>query len=354
MAQQIPKRHHVIPKLLLRNFTEDPGDKRSLLWRLDLASGKIHQAGRDNVAVIKHYYSVEGPSGERDPAPEVALSQIEGHVGPIIQGIVEPGGRLRRKDRFALGAFIALLYRRTPRGRSYLNFIDRQVSNLLFDLSVSDTHHFHQDMAELNPDRSPEEIETLRAQMRGRINRGEQIFSSTPDRELGMMFWRLESMAGDLAGGFEWTILRAAAQSQFVLSDAGLAIVDADPGQVDRGLSFASSPTVETTLPLSPTTCLVLWPKTPSGLHLPPGSLRRIACVERPATDQEVQSINLRSLAWSGQAVYASGAAALSPLKGLAKRNAALVKSYRPRGPKIWVGEERDGQAEWTGYAPDD
>jgi hypothetical protein len=209
-------------------------------------------------------------------------------------------------------------------------------------------------MAELNPDKSPEEIEALRRRLRGRINRGERLFDSTPDRELGMMFWHLESISVALAGGCEWTILRTNDQLPFVLGDAGLAIVDTDPSQIDRGLAFASSPTVETTLPLSPTTCLVLWPKTPSGLHLPTGSLRRIACVERPATDQEVQSLNLRSLAWSSQDVYASGAVALSPLKGLAKRNAALVKSYRPRGPKIWVGEERDGQDEWTGYSPDD
>ncbi len=56
------KRHHYVPRVLLRRFSSDPEADNPPLWRLDKKSGRPSRTSVANEAVIGHYYRIDEPT----------------------------------------------------------------------------------------------------------------------------------------------------------------------------------------------------------------------------------------------------------------------------------------------------
>ncbi len=54
------KRHHYVPKLLMRRFSTSPQARNPILWKLEKGSGKPSKTAIDGEAVVGHYYRVRG------------------------------------------------------------------------------------------------------------------------------------------------------------------------------------------------------------------------------------------------------------------------------------------------------
>jgi hypothetical protein len=80
-----PKRHHFVPQMLLRRFTDAAGylyfvDKRNL-------QGGVQAAKPENLLLEKHLYSKILRNGARDVTLERRYSKLEGVVNPLIDDI---------------------------------------------------------------------------------------------------------------------------------------------------------------------------------------------------------------------------------------------------------------------------
>ena len=116
MGANRPKRHHYIPKMLLKNFCDDEG----LLYVCDKKSGKCFSTNPKNVFVksklyVKHYISKATESYEY----EDSLSKIESNAEPAISNLIEQSrcGRNPQLDpelNNHFKKFVIALARRTP------------------------------------------------------------------------------------------------------------------------------------------------------------------------------------------------------------------------------------------------
>lgn len=113
------RRHHVVPRMLLKRFADLGGER---IWALDLERDEINKISVSQAPVVKDFYSwIDGPSGAgRDPWLEQWLAnEPEAKTGPILdklEGLVDPDPR----EMTTLLNFILLQTIRTPVGQALL------------------------------------------------------------------------------------------------------------------------------------------------------------------------------------------------------------------------------------------
>lgn len=312
MANAAPKRHHYVPRFLLRRFTDDPqNEKKGRLVRLDKVTGKPERASVLNEAVIGHYYTVMREDEEDGLVPDVSverdLAAREALAAEYVRRLVEPGGRLTDEERRQFAEFVHLSRQRTPLVRAWMLYAHEVMSEQWREVyGTEPTGH-----------------------------------AETPhEQELEGMFMSLEHSAGQLTSQFTWTLLRAPATTLFVIGDTPIAQIDLTLDQ-ELGLGYASSPATETTFPLDPSLCL----------RLQLDSTGTGPWVEREATPAEVEDINLRSYAWAQHSIYGNSQAVITAVRALAKRNPQQLARYAPKSGKLWFGEEIDGEQIWDGFS---
>jgi hypothetical protein len=333
------KRHHYVPAFLLRRFTEDPTNKKSLLWRLGKDSGKPERANPRNEAVIGHYNTFVFEDGRRDGFAEGTLSQIDGAAADAIKQLTE-AGQLDDEQRVTLAFFVVLAKSRTPLGRSWLRFTDELLAKTMMETRLSHTEGFGAFWARATGDElSSDEAEAKRLELLADVTEGRLIIESPHSREVAMMFMALDKTAPIVAERLTWTVLRAPLGSQFILGDTPLAIYDPRPRVPQGGVGFLSSDYVQTTLPLDPATCLLLKP----GEKL---------WDEDEAEPEVVEGINLRSYAWAQQAIYGSSQHAVTDVRSLVKRKRQQLARYRPKAGAFWLGEEQEKGMRWERFTP--
>ncbi|MBX3576385.1 MAG: DUF4238 domain-containing protein [Rhizobiaceae bacterium] len=89
-----PRRHHYIPRMILRNFTDDNGGLH--FWRRAFAIGAVKVTTPDNLFVEDDLYTVVGEQGERDVSLEYGFSRLESAGAVFLSqllGIVRAGKR---------------------------------------------------------------------------------------------------------------------------------------------------------------------------------------------------------------------------------------------------------------------
>src|ERR1039457_1027689 len=119
-----PKRHHFVPRFLLRRFAEDVDAKKPTLFRLDTKTGANRRCSVDNEAVIGHYYRVSNEIPLPPGLPEKTLGDIETRAVDAIRNLEEQTGQLTPEQRHALATFVVLQRKRTPAGRRRFKFMD--------------------------------------------------------------------------------------------------------------------------------------------------------------------------------------------------------------------------------------
>lgn len=115
-------RHHYIPKLSLKNFTNDNG----ILRCFSKASGSVFKSNPNGVFVINHLHTQRDQYGNEDVSVESELAiGIERAADPVIQKIIEmarmektPG--LTQSERRAWDEYFCCQLRRLPSARESL------------------------------------------------------------------------------------------------------------------------------------------------------------------------------------------------------------------------------------------
>ena len=119
----IPIRHHYIPQMILRNFTDEKGQ----LYCFSKESGNIFRSKPRKIFVKSHLYTQYDEHGGKDVSVERELSSsIEGPVTPVVKKIVKaarngkvPG--LTQSEKSAWDEFFCCQLRRLPTSRELLS-----------------------------------------------------------------------------------------------------------------------------------------------------------------------------------------------------------------------------------------
>jgi len=112
-----PRRHHYVPKFLLREFSLAPDAKNPVIWKLDKKTGRPTRTPIEGETVVSHFYGLQEKTG--DPSSvERGLSTIEGIAADHIERLLK-GGVLSPAERAEAATFFLLQQRRTPRSRQW-------------------------------------------------------------------------------------------------------------------------------------------------------------------------------------------------------------------------------------------
>jgi hypothetical protein len=113
------RRHHIIPKLILKRFTKD-----GQVWVTDRNNQNSFCTNIDNAACIRDYYAVE-TTGEvgGDCIEQGPLNEIENLAEPIIDRMPQTWRIPKEKDWEILANFLALMYCRGPMCRTIIRTI---------------------------------------------------------------------------------------------------------------------------------------------------------------------------------------------------------------------------------------
>lgn len=109
-TRNIARRHHIIPRLLLKRFAVD-----EQVWVLNRTEGRSYRANIQDATCETDYYTVE-TNGQiaQDSVEQDVLSLIEGKADPIIRDMLESRQLPRDKDWELMANFLAIMYVRGP------------------------------------------------------------------------------------------------------------------------------------------------------------------------------------------------------------------------------------------------
>lgn len=125
--QKLKRRHHTVPRLLLRRFAD--GER---LVRVPLGGGEPRTVGVGDVTVRRDFYSMRTEDGQLDDTVENLLSELEDQAARVIQKIIKDRLRpLPVDDRAILGQRIAAQHVRIPAVRRANNEIFDQLTKIM-------------------------------------------------------------------------------------------------------------------------------------------------------------------------------------------------------------------------------
>lgn len=132
------KRHHVVPRMLLKHFA----DERGYLFARDRRTPArgVFAEHFDKFFIETHLYSYRADDGSRDPAPERELGKVEAAAGPVIEAVITSarGGTfppLADAQRAALDDFA---YRQWKRAPEVLNRLSLEDFHATIDRSLAE------------------------------------------------------------------------------------------------------------------------------------------------------------------------------------------------------------------------
>jgi hypothetical protein len=319
------RRHHTVPRVLLRRFSSEPRVDNPPLWNLDISNGKPSGTSVNNETVIRDFYRIDNASGPVSPSwAEEMLSRIESDAAEPIRKLVE-GIPLTVIERESMAFFLHVQRERTPTSRAWHAFLAETIILEELKAKLSSPEFIQKRFRDEGDPQSEAEVELWRTQMLDAAERGEIGVEPSQNREVAQIFLVADKIVPPLAHAMTWRSLRAPAGTEFICCDNPLNIYD--PGALNRpkmhaGVGWVSSIAVEATLPLDPSVCLLVTPGPP---------LWRIEEVDATRVDE----INLRTYAAAQQFIYGPSQQSVQRVRQNAKRDRMLVEAFRPRPPQI-------------------
>ncbi|MFH9985975.1 DUF4238 domain-containing protein [Streptomyces luteogriseus] len=116
--KKLKRRHHTVPRLLLRRFAD--GER---IMRVPLDGGERRSIGVADATVHRDFYSLRDESDQLDDAVEDLLSDLEDMAARIIRKVVDGLWPLPIEERAILAEWIAAQHARIPAARSANNEI---------------------------------------------------------------------------------------------------------------------------------------------------------------------------------------------------------------------------------------
>jgi hypothetical protein len=203
---------------------------------------------------------------------------------------------------------------------------------------------FTRSVRTVDADASSDDIEGVRNELVEDFATGRITVTSTPSREVAFMFIAADKIAATLATSFSFGVARAPAGREYVLPDMGITMYDPTPRFPGSGAGFASSPNVESVLPVDPSFAIVVMPGP-------------LGWADAEIDEEVVDEVNLRSYAWSQAAVYDQSQKVVTDLRRLARRKSVGVARFKPRRGRLWIAEgdegKKTGELEFVGHSPE-
>jgi hypothetical protein len=317
--------HHYVPQFLQRRFGCTPGDPKTKIARLELASGDTRVSSPRDEAKRRHFYRAVLEDGTVDDQAEELFGAIESKAASAIGRIVAAPSQLPSpEDIVDLAKFIATMLHRTPDGRADLAAMDIETSKLAAEALFSDPECVRRGLPSGATD---EEVDVWRQRLLCDLAAGDIVFSSTPTREIGLVFGALGPTVEWLFSAARWTLLSAPAGCEFILADAPIAQYDPGRQFEEAGAGFSSSRRAMTLVPIDRYVVLLIQPSS-DGLfdwrvrHLEPGA---------------VDEVNALFYAQAADAIFGSSVQHLQVVADSAGANPERKHAYRRRRARIWV-----------------
>jgi len=312
--------HHWVPRMVLRNFTEQPGGKDPEIWRQPVRRGAPQRSRVGAECAIRDHNTLE--STKLPPkALEGLYAYIESKAGPALRKLLD-GTRCDEENRGALALLIAAQYIRMPRTRSVLRHVSEQTATLKLIVNASTERQVWRARARdtlTTPDgETPtgEEIDAFINDIVRRLESGSVRMHAPHDFDAGSGLFGLEDLA-QIIYKMAWIGLKAPANT-LVLGDHPLVIHDPAAGP-DQPAAWLSSNDVEVTFPLAANFCL--------RLHHQAGPP---SYQERGIDRYQAEAINLRSIAHAWRHYYGPTQQCVQNARQLAKRDRMRVAVLRP------------------------
>jgi hypothetical protein len=194
-----------------------------------------------------------------------------------------------------------------------------------------------------NAEPTDEEIGRWQRETVAELKRGDIVVESTPEREVALMFLKLDELSPMLVENFDWRFVVIPPDvGEVVLPDVGVTLYDPAPRFQSAGTGFMSSSESETALHLGPHLVLLLRPGAGRGAIF-------------TATKEHVERINLRAVACSDRCLYGRSAEVVRGVLEAARADPERIALLRPRPQTIWIaegeGEPKPGVMTFTGHS---
>ncbi|MFE2426838.1 DUF4238 domain-containing protein [Streptomyces sp. NPDC059373] len=158
--QQLKRRHHTVPQLLLRRFAEGES-----LVRVPLDGKAPHPCGIKNVTVHRDFYSMVDEAGQLDDTVENMLSDLEGQAAEVLRQVLDDGvWPLPIDERAVLAEWIAAQHARIPAARTAHNEMADQLGKIAIAMGGKPEIRRHLEETATEPV-SDEEVEALWAEV---------------------------------------------------------------------------------------------------------------------------------------------------------------------------------------------
>lgn len=299
------KRHHFIPQMMLRAFALQADASR--VMQLDLDTGTTIKIPIGQAASRRNLYTIIDDDGRRHRRLEAWLASIEARAADALKRFLAEPTLLQRSDAVTISYFAAMLIARTPGAANAASVFADQGMRIRLAVRLAKR-------LVTAPDDERNGLERALAGLRD----GSVTF---PDEHVVGLRTSFDAVGETAQFVFQsrWTLLRAKA-GRFVTSDRGVAMIDPAELEPWAGNALDSSGTAETTVPLTPTSCLLLEPTEPwAGRST------------RDVSSKTVEAINLRTYGWAQRHVFAARQDSLAQLRRMAKVQPGRVPCPRPR-----------------------
>jgi uncharacterized protein DUF4238 len=328
-VSEFSRRHHTIPKFLLRWFALDSASDNARVWCLDKTTGRHFSSSVRKLTVIGDFNRLQTvPNDIPADAAERDLARIESECKPALAKAIDRVD-LASEDLALIVLFSTFQERRTPRSRQWRTELMEHGQRIAKEMELSTPEFRDYFRKELGQKFSEAEIGAMHDELLGQFREGHVVAQATPDQEVLSMFMATPEIAIELASRLSLGILHAT-EGEFVLADHPVCIYDPQ-APADRGAGWISSPSSQVTFPISRTTCLLFRPGRPRSAHFDVGH-------------DVVADINLHSYANAEWAIYGSGQRWLQDTRTLARRQKSKVSMYEPKKPRLIIYQGIEGE----------
>ncbi len=246
------KKQHFVPATYLKAWCDvnSPPNYEPYVWVFPKNGGEPKSKPPEKIFWETDFYTIKKINGERDLVLEHGLAQLESKFAALRDKKLSKRKPLTLQDKSLLCTFTAAMYARTKARKKHLQGQWQQVLDM------------GNRMAEWAKNASPEEVKQLSSALHPTNNKSkslhlediEYIVENTIQSSLGA---EISSIAPALLN-MQFVILDTLTVSTFITSDNPCVWVDPDLSKKPSpfGAGGLISPSIEISLPLSPTQCI--------------------------------------------------------------------------------------------------
>jgi hypothetical protein len=302
--------HHIVPKFLVRRFSEDPRKKDAVVHWYDVITGEYGVSAPRDTAVVEDFNTLR-ELGVDALAFERIQSQIEGRAAQAMVAMAK-GEPFKVAEQVAVARLIVMQHHRSPRTRQWQSDLRAAMAGVDLQMNVP----------QLPDGRSPEDRRWWEESGLEALRRGDDaaVANASPRAaEVVGQFIADDAVPLILATSFRWTALEAPVGLDFVLSDHPVHLHDPESPVGGIGVAWRSSATVQVTLPIDPS-CILLLSEADVTAEL-----------TKFGGAAGVMELNLRQYASAETLLFGRSEEALRRVVALAHEVPELVDYYRPR-----------------------